>query len=307
MVRYEAPPGITPSELGTLMDEKVDLRDITSGIVDLAVRGYVVIEVKSKDILLGLGSRRETTFHRTEKPATGLAPHEQLLLRGLFEKGNTVEASDLREEFYQHIPRIRDALYGRLTERGYFAAKPSSVRHRMVALGVLLGGLAAFAGFAWTSMRGFSGTPAVPIVSAVLTLAVVGLFSWAMPRKTREGVKARSWGLGFQEFVDRTEGKRLEGLPDVQSTFETLLPYAMALGIAAKLARRFEGIYAQAGPTWYRGYALGHGFSTPSLEQSLASSMASTGRALTASPRSSGSGGGGFSGGGGGGGGGGSW
>ncbi|HET9233958.1 MAG TPA: DUF2207 domain-containing protein, partial [Candidatus Eisenbacteria bacterium] len=142
VVRYEAPPGITPSELGTLMDEKVDLRDITAGIVDLAVRGYLVIEVKSKDILLGLGSRKETTFHRTEKPATDLAPHEQLLLRGLFEKGNMVEASDLREEFYQHIPRIREALYARLTERGFFAAKPSSVRHRMVALGVLLAGLA---------------------------------------------------------------------------------------------------------------------------------------------------------------------
>jgi len=107
--------------------------------------------------------------------------------------------------------------------------------------------------------------------------------------------------------MNRTEGKRLEGVTDLRSTFESLLPYAMALGIAAKLARRFEGIYAQGGPTWYTGYPMGRGFSTLALQNSLSSSMASATQALTASPRSSGSGGGGFSGGGGGGGGGGSW
>ena len=307
VVRYEAPAGIGPSELGTLMDERVDLRDITATLVDLAIRGYLVIETVKTDHFLGLTHRQETMFNRTEKPATDLAPHERILLDGIFEGGNTVSASDLREEFYRYIPKIREALYDRLTQRGYFAAKPNSVRHRMIALGVLLGGVAAFLGFAWTSMRGFAATPAIPIVSGVFTFLIVGLFAWSMPRRTREGVQARSWGLGFEEFMNRTEGKRLEGVTDLRSTFETLLPYAMALGIAAKLARRFEGIYAQGGPTWYTGYPMGRGFSTLALQNSLSSSMASASQALTASPRSSGSGGGGFSGGGGGGGGGGSW
>jgi predicted membrane protein DUF2207 len=305
VVRYEPPPGIGPSELGTLMDEKVDLRDITATIVDLAIKGYLVIEIVQHDVLLGLAHRPETRFTRTQQPAKDLAPHEQLVLEGLFEKGDSVFASDLREEFYRYLPKIQDALYDGLTRRGFFAAKPSSVRRRTVALGVLIAGLAAFLGFAWTSARGYAG-PALPIASGVLTFLVMVGFSWAMPRRTREGVKARSWGLGFQEFVDRVEGKQLD-TADPRSTFETMLPYAMALGIAAKLARRFEGIYAQGGPIWYSGYPVGRGFSTPVLEQSLTNSMASTSRALTASPRSSGSGGGGFSGGGGGGGGGGSW
>ena len=307
VVRYEAPPGVGPSELGTLMDERVDLRDITASLVDLAIRGYLVIETVKTDHFLGLTHRQETTFNRTNKPATDLAPHERILLDGVFESGNTVSSSDLREEFYRYIPKIREALYSRLTERGYFAAKPNSVRHRMIAFGVLLGGAAAFLGFAWTSMRGFAATPQVPIVSGIFTFLIVMLFAWSMPRRTREGVKARSWGLGFEEFMNRTEGKQLEGVTDLRNTFETLLPYAMALGIAAKLARRFEGIYAQGGPTWYTGYPMGRGFSTLALQNSLSSSMASASQALTASPRSSGSGGGGFSGGGGGGGGGGSW
>lgn len=96
-----------------------------------------------------------------------------------------------------------------------------------------------------------------------------------------------------------------------RDTFESLLPYAMALGVATKWSRRFEGIYAEQAPRWYVGPMAGmHGFSTVAFHDSLQSAMAETGKSLAATPRSSGSsgsGGGGFSGGGGGGGGGGSW
>ena len=36
--------GLTPAEVGTLVDEQVDLRDISATIIDLAVRGYLKIE-----------------------------------------------------------------------------------------------------------------------------------------------------------------------------------------------------------------------------------------------------------------------
>ena len=39
VVRYEPPAGMTPAEAGTLIDESVDMRDITATVVDLAVRG----------------------------------------------------------------------------------------------------------------------------------------------------------------------------------------------------------------------------------------------------------------------------
>ena len=106
--------------------------------------------------------------------------------------------------------------------------------------------------------------------------------------------------------MDRVEREGLEA-SEARNVFESLLPYAMALGIASKWARRFEGIYEEASPSWYVGHGAIHGFSTRHFEQSLSSSMSNVGRHMAASPRSSGAGGGGFSGGGGGGGGGGSW
>ena len=35
---------MTPAEVGTLLEDKIDPRDITSTLIDLAVRGYVKIE-----------------------------------------------------------------------------------------------------------------------------------------------------------------------------------------------------------------------------------------------------------------------
>ena len=44
VVNYEPPDGLGPAEVGTLVDERVDLRDISAVIIDLAVRGYLKIE-----------------------------------------------------------------------------------------------------------------------------------------------------------------------------------------------------------------------------------------------------------------------
>jgi uncharacterized membrane protein len=178
-----------------------------------------------------------------------------------------------------------------------------------VVAGILLGIVTVGIGAAWGAWRGvlFPLGMVVPLVAGFVTLGLFVLFSPAMPRRTRSGARLRNWALGFEEFVDRVERERLEA-NEARNVFEALLPFAMALGVAAKWARKFEGIYETASPSWYVGHTAFHGFSTRSFEQSLSSSMSQVGKNMTASPRSSsGSGGGGFSGGGGGGGGGGSW
>ena len=299
MVRYDPPEGVTPGELGTLVDETVDLRDITAAVVDLAVRGHLTIRVEEKKLLLGLITKDEIVFERRrDKTEEGLAPHEILILDGIFDSGDVVPAGDLKQEFYKHIPGITNALYERLTHRGFFAGKPSSVKNRYRAGGFLFGILTMLVGLGWASFRGglFPVAAIAPIAAGILVLVLFLAFSPAMPRRTRKGVRMRSWALGFQEFVDRVERDRLDP-QDARTIFETLLPFAMALGIASKWAKRFEGIYDQAAPAWYVGHGMSHGFSTRAFEESLSSSMSSVGRQMAASPRSSGSGGGGFSGG----------
>src|SRR6266851_5254983 len=101
--QYEPPDQLTPGEAGTLVDNSADMRDITASIVDLAVRGYILIEEKKKDHLLGLIHDKDYVFH-LRKPRTewsSLKPHEQELLGGIFATGvDTVTLSDLHNQFY---------------------------------------------------------------------------------------------------------------------------------------------------------------------------------------------------------------
>ncbi len=308
MVRYEAPPGATPGEVGAIVDERVDLRDITATLVDLAVRGHIRIEQK-ENVVLGLFKTSEYSFHRLrEKPATDLSLHEQLLISGLFADGDVVDLSDLRQEFYRHIPGIKDAIFARMVQQGHLACDPGKVRSKFAGLGVVFMMLTVAVGVLWAKVIGaiFPHALAFPIVAAIVSCVLFLIFAPAMPQRTKKGVELRAWARGFEEFVGRVERDTLERA-EAKNLFESLLPYAMALGISNRWAKKFEGLYADP-PSWYTGSHIGTSFSSRSFERGLSGAMAATGSALSSTPRSSGSSGsGGSSGGGGGGGGGGSW
>ena len=312
MVQYEPPSGLTPGEVGTLIDERADLPDITATVVHLAIRRHLTIRQEERPQLFGLVQRDETVFRR-EPPPPGdtLAPHEMRVMNALFATGDEVDARSLANRFYTHIPGIRTALYDQLVEKRCFDVSPEKVRSNYVGLGFLAGLATAGVAATWLLLRGVGHPvmPIYPIVIGALVWIVFGAFSVAMPRRTSTGVRARRWALGFQEFARLVEGDQLErSAADPRATFEALLPYAMALGVASTWARRYEGIYENEAPRWYVGQHAGRGFSTTSFEHSLSSRMSHAAQAMSASPRSSsGSGGGGSSGGGGGGGGGGSW
>ena len=62
-MQYEPPAGLSPGEAGTLVDDQAGIRDITATLVDLAVRGFIVIEERETSHLMGLYSNKEYIFH----------------------------------------------------------------------------------------------------------------------------------------------------------------------------------------------------------------------------------------------------
>jgi uncharacterized membrane protein len=309
-VQYEPPPGLSPAEAGTLLDNSADLRDITATLVDLAVRGYLKIEEYEENKLFGLLSGRGYALRQLDPPAGApeLAPHEQRMLDGIFRRhGTRVELSDLKEEFYTELPGIKSGIFDRLLGRGFYHARPDKVRTHWMVAGVLLGALIAIGGGAMAA--GFLMTPVPFIVAGVVVAGVLLWFSLVMPARTEAGARALEQVLGFEEFLRRVESENLKriiiGHPEL---FDRYLPFAMAFGVERRWARAFEGIYTQP-PTWYVGPSMTH-FNVNSFSASLAHLSTTAGSTLTSSPRSSsgsGFGGGGSSGGGGGGGGGGAF
>jgi len=305
--QYEPPAQMTPAELGTLIDGKPDMRDITASIVDLAVRGYLHITETKEDHLFGLYSSKDYTFV-VKKPRgewTSLKSHERDLLDAMFGSVDSVALSQLKNKFYKHLPGLKNGLYGMLVNGGYYTGRPDRVRLAYTVGGVLLGFLLAVLGA--ILMTGLGMQPASAIVAGVVSGVIVLVFGWFMPSRTVRGTRELEKVLGFQEFLSRVEGERLERMVKTPEMFEKFLPYAMALGVEDNWAKAFEGIYTTP-PNWYTGPAGVHTFRPSTFASNLgvmstaaASTMASAPRSSGGSGFSGGSSGGGFGGGGGGG------
>ncbi len=303
-VRYEPPDGLTPAEVGTVVDESVDLLDITSTILDLAVRGYLRIEEIEGDGFLFL-KKSDYRLVKLREPEGNLRRHESMLLNRLFGADDQVLISSLKDEFYQHLPEIEEVLYDEVSREGrYFPTSPRKVRRIWFGAGIALCVAAVFS----------LAVQVVPKAAIPLGLsgAVLLLFARAMPRRTRRGRRAYEEILGFKEFVGRVDRDRLERLGRTDpSLFEKALPYAIVLGVADAWAEAFADLYTQS-PTWYLGADPHAAFRPRVFVSDVGRSLDTVGQTLSSRPSSAGSGGigfggGGFSGGGFGGGGGGSW
>jgi uncharacterized membrane protein len=219
---------------------------------------------------------------------------------------DTRQISDLNCEFYTHLPALKNLLYESMLTRRYFTHRPDSVRTGYVITGVVI----AASGFIGLILA--QALAVVPgwFVSIILCGISLMIASRVMPRKTSKGKNVLLQIKGFEEYISRAERPMIEA-QERQGYFETFLPYAMALGIADKWARAFDGLQMQP-PKWYEWNDST--FSPTLFAHNLNSATSSWSSTMSSSPRSSGSSsggsgfsGGGSSGGGGGGGGGGGW
>ncbi|MCR4341618.1 MAG: DUF2207 domain-containing protein, partial [Gemmatimonadaceae bacterium] len=302
-VQYEPVAGLSPAEMGTLVDHRAEMRDITATLVDLAVRGYVRIEETRERKLLGLLSDTNFEFHllKPRDEWSGLAGHEERYLDALFKGSDSVELSDLQNRFYTSLPGIRNALYEQLVERGHYLRRPDSVKNNWLGGGALL--LAAgVAGAVWAAAQSAVWVSPVALgIAGVVSGLTLLVFAPLMPARTEAGARAREAALGFREFLSRVETDRYRRMITSPEMFERYLPYAMAFDVEEKWARAFEDIYREP-PSWYTGTGTGH-FNALAFSSRMSALSSAASSTMASSPSSSGSSGGGSSGGGSGGGG----
>lgn len=305
MVQYNPPrrdgKDLTPAEVGALIDETLDPRDISASMIGLAVKGYLKIEETEQKILIF--THKDYKITQLKDADSELTEFETILLSGLFASGgSTIMISQLKNKFYKYLSQLSEAVFDQLVGYRYFARSPKVTRAKYAGYGVIVIIIAVFAQLFLST----ADTIVKPIIFAVFTGLPFFLFSKAMPAKTNKGALALADIKGFQEFLMRAEKDKLERMND-KELFSKYLPYAIALDVVDHWAKAFEGI-EQNTPTWYVG---AHGFAHfhPVLFASAITATTShLSQATFSAPRSSGAGGGGgFSGGGGGGGGGGSW
>jgi uncharacterized membrane protein YgcG len=297
---YEPPPGMTPAEAGALLDDKVHPRDITSTLVDLAVRGFVKIEeIDEKGLVF---HHKDYVFHLL-KPRDEwgrLVPHERVMMENVFGINYETRLSSLKSRFYMALPAIREDIKSALKTKGMYLLDPDSANGYSIAAIVLI--VAPFAVVYFAGYNIFSSFVLL-ILCAIVSAIIWWLFAWQMTAKTVQGGRTRIAVLGFQEFMNRVDADRLKRMPP--DTFEKYLPYAMALGVEHQWAQAFAGIVKDP-PSWYVSPNGGIGFNPIFFSSSMHSMATDMHQVFVSAPRASssgsgwsgGGGGGGFSGGG---------
>jgi uncharacterized membrane protein len=309
---YEPPPGMSPAEAGTLLDDQIHPRDITSTMVDLAVRGYIKIEETADKILVF--THRDYVFHLLkprEQWGSDLVPHERVMLENIFTGGDQTRLSSLKNRFYTAVPVIRQDIMAALKTKGVYLLDPESANAYSIGAAVAI--LVPFGILQYLEWANFFNS--VPLLIACLLVSAViwWLFARVMTAKTVKGARTRIAVLGFQEFMNRVDAERLKIMPP--TTFERFLPYAMALGVEHHWAQAFAGIVKDP-PQWYVGPGGAYaGFNPIFFSSSMHNMATDMHQVFVSAPRATssgsgfggGGGGGGFSGGGFGGGGGGAF
>lgn len=160
-----------------------------------------------------------------------------------------------------------------------------------------------------------ANTLAVVALALIVLLNVLFVLVMGAPTPLGRQLMDAIEGLRLYLTVAEKDRMNMQGAPQMSPQhFETLLPYAVALGVEKPWGKAFETWLAAASagaaayaPTWYNGNYNSFGDRIGGFSSSMASTIASTIPAPPSSSSSSFSGGGGSSGSGGGGGGGGGW
>jgi uncharacterized membrane protein len=282
---YAPPDKMGPAEAGTLVVDRVEPRDITSILVDLAVRGYIkIVEVNHKALLF---SHKDYELHLLKDPGEwgALADYDRTMLQQIFGGDTLVTVSSLRNRFYTAIPTLKSQILSALKRKGMYSLDPESAAGLWVFGAILVA--APYGALQWLGAADFFNGITAAILSIAVAALIVYLFGRQLTAKTMLGAKTRVAILGFEEFMNRVDADRLKRMPP--DTFEKFLPYAMALGVEHRWAKAFEGI-VQNPPSWYQsntGWGPGDGFNSYLFVSSLNSMSQTASAAFTTAPRSS--------------------
>ena len=314
-VRFEPPQYMRPGQIGTLVDEQADPRDVTATIVDLAVRGYLRIDYVGETRNF-FSKSPDYRLVKLRSPDPAMLPYEMTLFDAIFELRDEITLSQMRTTFAADMAKVQSQLYQNVVDLGWFRKNPQTVRASWMfaGIGIFILGIIATVVLANTSTVALWGLPLI-----VLGLATIFTTKNA-PARTADGTAVLVEAQGFELYLTKTEANQLKFEED-QDIFSRYLPFAIAFGVADKWAKKFEELAAQGvklpEPTWLgSGYATGAFWAhSAGFGESLSQFASLTDSAISAptpgssggSGFSSGGGGGGFSGGGGGGGGGGGW
>ena len=298
---YDVPENMSPASINYIFYERSQSRALTSSFIDLSVKGYVEIAEKGES---GLFSSKVFTIHKLKEKTNDLPQEQYRLMQHLFASGATIY---LDGEYNSIVKKAIRAHQNAIASQHQDFVKQGNnlvfvffpilillfvlVTSSILANTIEINSYPHFSNLAWF----------IPI-----SIASLLLYRYLIIQPTVEKLNLQGEIGALKKYIAMkiSEVTQLDDPParDIEH-FESLLPYAYALGVESNWSDSFSKLLddSKYAPSWNGGYLPSSNF-----HQGFSRGISSAGTKPQPSS-GSGGGGGGFSGGGGGGGGVGGW
>lgn len=238
-----APPmAIPPALAGVLVHQRVRPREVAATLIDLAIRGDIVILDRERGFAFGK--------HKFDNRLLG---YEKILLTKIFHQSLSSSRAEIEQRINNHfyskkISIVSAGIYALATRLGYFQVNPQRVyaKYRFIGIGMLLIGLTGFG----LNISVFTGQPFLVFfwIGMMLSALIVTFSVSRIPIRTPLGQEALSNWLAFKKYLSNPEPISYDH--EISGTFQRYLPYAIILDCEAAWAKRFLK-HNFVMPPWY--------------------------------------------------------
>ncbi|MBK9158332.1 MAG: DUF2207 domain-containing protein [Propionibacteriaceae bacterium] len=220
--KFTVVDGVRPGHVGTVLDERVDPIDVTATLLDLAVRGYLVIEQLPAD-----SSHALTDWAFNRGTASGdLRDFERTLLDAVAPSdGERVLVSTLPAAVGPIVGKVQEELYADVVKRGWFARRPDQIRGSWTTAGWVALAVAVVAALVLAAFTRF-GLVGLVLIGLALGLVFVAA---SMPARTASGAALLN-GLGVLRGQLLTHPTTQVPKGGELAELSAILPYAVVLG-----------------------------------------------------------------------------
>lgn len=225
------PMALPPSVVGVLFNQKVGSREIAATIVDLALRGDIIILDEERGFSFGKGKFDQR-----------LLDFEKMLLAKIFRNNLSSDRQEIERRINNHfyskkISLVSAGIYALATRLGYFKVNPQKThaKYRFFGIGLFIIG---FAGFLISEF--YLIEPKYLIffwIGMMLASLIITYSASYMPNRTVIGQEIISNWLAFKKFLSNPEPILFE--EKNQQVFQKYLPYAIVMNCEAAWAKRF--------------------------------------------------------------------
>lgn len=313
--QFSPPDGLSPASVGMLYKGHYLDDFVTASIVNLSVKGFIRIdEVVEKGGLFGLRSDKRYALARLKEADDKLPAEEQIVMRSLFRKTESVTLTGKYDETIAMM--MRDYHKSLKKQHGSVLNEGRNLKFHLVPWLAFIAYFIVMVRFVTDDLLQFTANRNALVTTLLLGLVSYLLYAWLIVRPGDRKLHYRSAVEGLKMYLDVAEEKQLQFFnpPEVTpALFEQLLPYAIALDMEKVWGDKFEKAFLSSAlepesyrPAWYGGRYVNAALFGHALNSTLSNTLSHAAMQPQSSSGggkwSSGSFGGGFSGMGGGGG-----